>query len=292
MPVLWQSPEFRVVQWRAEEKPIAPQRVLVLQQMGTSTITFTTDFGTRDGYAGAVKGVIRSINPAAQVVDITHEIEPFDVLGAAFALGNFYSYFPRGTIHLVVVDPGVGSQRQPLLVKTEDFFFVGPDNGIFTFVYNSEKLLEIIAPSNREYFLAELSSTFHARDMFAPVAAYLSLGVDPKEFGASAKECFKLVIPQPKPIKSGLVGEIIHIDRFGNLVTNIPAELVGRKKISSIMVGKKKIKQVALSYFDIPEGQAGVLVGSSGLLEIAVSQASAQSVLRSKIGTPVRISFR
>lgn len=267
--------------------------------MGKSIITLTTDFGTKDGYVGAVKGVIKRINPEAEVVDITHQIEPFDVLGAAFALRNFYSYFPQGSIHLVVVDPGVGSQRQPLLIRSEDFLFVGPDNGVFSFVYQNERITEIIILSNKKYFLAKLSSTFHARDIFAPVAAYLSLGVDAKEFGNTAKECLKLKIPEPKSLKKDVFGEIIHIDGFGNLVTNIGAELLQNKsegsafggKVVRIVVGKRQVKRIARSYFDIPEKEVGALVGSSGFLEIAVNQVSAQKVLKGRIGTPVRITF-
>lgn len=255
-------------------------------------ITLTTDFGTKDGYVGAVKGVIKRVNPEAEVLDITHQIEPFDVLGAAFALRNFYSYFPQGSIHLVVVDPGVGSQRQPLLIRSEDFLFVGPDNGVFSFVYQNERITEIIVLSKGKYFLAELSSTFHARDIFAPVAAYLSLGVDAKEFGNTAKECLKLKIPEPKSSKKDAFGEIIHIDGFGNLVTNIGAELLQNKKVVRIVVGKRQVKRIARSYFDIPEKEVGALVGSSGFLEIAVNQGSAQEILKSKIDTIVRITFK
>lgn len=259
--------------------------------MGKPIITLTTNFGTKDGYVGAVKGVIKRINPEVEMVDVTHQIEPFDVLGAAFALNNFYRYFPKKTIHMMVVDPGVGSSRQPLLIRSEDFLFVGPDNGVFSFVYQNEGITEIILLSNKKYFLAELSSTFHARDVFAPVAAYLSLGIDIKEFGSTAKECFKLIIPEPKSSKKGLSGEIIHIDGFGNLVTNIGAELLLDKKIAKIVMGKKQIKRIARSYFDIPGKEVGALVGSSGFLEIAINQGSAQKILKSKIGTTVRTTF-
>ncbi len=259
--------------------------------MGKPIITLTTDFGTKDGYVGAVKGVIKRINSEVEVVDVTHQIEPFDVLGAAFALNNFYRYFPQGSIHLVVVDPGVGISRQPLLIKSEGFSFVGPDNGVFSFVYQKEGLTEIRVLSNKKYFLAELSSTFHARDVFAPVSAYLSLGVDLKEFGNTAKECFKLIIPEPKSLKEGLAGEVIHIDGFGNLVTNIGAEFLQNKKIGKMVVGKSQIKRLARSYFEIPEKEVGALMGSSGFLEIAINQGSADKALKGKIGTSVRITF-
>jgi len=259
--------------------------------MRKKIITLLTDFGTKDGYIGAVKGVIKRINPQAEIVDITHDVDSYDVLGAAFALNNFHRYFPKGTIHLTVVDPGVGSLRQPILIRTKDFFFVGPDNGIFSFIYQGEDLTDIIVISNRKYFLAELSSTFHARDIFAPVAAYLSLGIETGEFGSAAKECMKLIIPQPESKGKSLQGEIIHIDRFGNLITNVTAGLLKKKKNAEIVVGKRRIKGISRSYFEIKEKRLGALIGSSGFLELAVNQGSAQKLLKAKIGDPVRINF-
>ncbi len=140
-------------------------------------VTLTTDFGQAGGYAGAVKGVLLGINPQIKIVDITHEISPFNILEGALLLNSFYQFFPRGTIHLVVVDPGVGGKRKGILVRTDNYFFVGPDNGVFSFIYDREKVREMINLTNSEYFLGKPSSTFHARDIFAPVSAYLSLGV-------------------------------------------------------------------------------------------------------------------
>lgn len=260
--------------------------------MAKPIITLTTDFGTRDGYVGAVKGVIKRINPDAEVVDISHEVESFDVLGGAFVLNNFYRYFPRGTVHLTVVDPGVGSERQPLLIRSQDFFFVGPDNGIFSFVFQNETLTDVVVLSNKKYFLTEPSVTFHARDIFAPVAAYVSRGVAAKEFGPTAKECLKLVIPEPKLSKGRLRGEIIHMDGFGNLITNVAEESLRGKRITAITVGRKGIKRLAGSYSEIKQGQLGALIGSSNLLEIAVNQGSAREALKSKIGSAVTITFK
>ncbi|KPK74354.1 MAG: hypothetical protein AMJ89_06605 [candidate division Zixibacteria bacterium SM23_73] len=257
--------------------------------MGNKIITLLTDFGTKDGYIGAAKGVIKRINPQAEIVDITHDIDSCDVFGASFALNNFYRYFPKGAIHLAVVDPGVGSQRQPMLIKTKDFFFVGPDNGIFSFTYEREDLTDIVVISNKKYFLAELSSTFHARDIFAPVAAYLSLGVKTDEFGLPAKECMKFIIPRPESKGKGLKGQIIHIDRFGNLITNFPADLLEKQKIAEIRVGKRRIKGISASYFEIKG--LGALIGSSGFLELAVNQGSAQKLLKAKVGEGVGIDF-
>jgi S-adenosylmethionine hydrolase len=259
--------------------------------MGKPIITLTTDFGTKDGYVGAVKGVIKRINPDAGIVDITHEIESFDVLGAAFTLNNFYRYFPSGTIHLSVVDPGVGSERQPLLIKSEDFYFVGPDNGIFSFVYKSETITDMVVLSNKRYLLAEISGTFHARDVFAPAAAYVSHGVDVNEFARAAKECLKLIIPEPRRSKGRLGGEIIHIDGFGNLVTNVAVQSLRDKEITAITVGRKRIKRISRSYSEIEEGEVGALVGSSDLLEIALNRGSAREALKSKVGSAVTVTF-
>ena len=252
-------------------------------------ITLLTDFGTKDGYIGAVKGVIKRINPQAEIVDITHDIDSYDVLGAAFALNNFYKYFPKGTIHMAVVDPGVGSLRQPILIKTKDFFFVGPDNGIFSLIYHGEDLIDVIVISNEKYFLAEPSSTFHARDIFAPVAAYLSLGIKADEFGSSAKECMKFIIPEPESKRKSLKGEIIHIDRFGNLITNIPADLLENKKNAEIRVRKRQIKGIRRSYFEIK--RLGAIIGSSGFLELAINQGNAQKLLKARVGDWVKIDF-
>ncbi len=259
--------------------------------MKKKIITLLTDFGTRDGYIGAVKGVIKRINPQAEIVDVTHEVESYDVLGAAFALDNSYRYFPEGTIHLAVVDPGVGSLRQPILIRTKDFFFVGPDNGIFSFVYRRQDLTDVVVISNKKYFLAELSRTFHARDIFAPVAAYLSLGVETDEFGSPAKECMKLIIPEPESKGKSLKGAVIHIDRFGNLITNVTAALLRKKKNADIVVGKRRKKGVSRSYFEIQERKLGTLVGSSGFLELAVNQGSAQVLSKAKVGEGIKIDF-
>jgi S-adenosylmethionine hydrolase len=259
--------------------------------MNKKIITLLTDFGTKDGYVGAVKGVIKRINPQAEIVDVTHDIDSYDVLSAAFALNNFYKYFPKGTIHLAVVDPEVGSLRQPILIKTKDFFFVGPDNGIFSFIYQREDIVDIIIISNEKYFLAEPSSTFHARDIFAPVAAYLSLGIKTDEFGSSAKECVKFILPQPESKGKNLKGEIIHIDCFGNLITNIPADLLENKRNAEIIVGKRKIKGISRSYFEIKEKGLGALIGSSDFLELAVNQGSAQKLLKAKVGDGVGVNF-
>jgi S-adenosylmethionine hydrolase len=257
-------------------------------------ITLITDFGAEAGYLGAVKGVILKINPSLQIVDISHQIKPFDVWEAAFVLKNSYSFFPKETIHLVVVDPGVGSSRQSLLILTKNYCFIGPDNGVFSFVYNEEKILKMINLNNSKYFIGK-SSTFHARDIFAPVAAYLSLGIKPEEFGTEAKECMKFKIPSPA-VKNNLIqGEILWSDRFGNLITNVDYDLI--KKIKSqkdfrLIIGKKVIKKIISSYSDGKEKEILALAGSSGYLEIAANQGSAREILKKGGGDKFRIEFK
>jgi S-adenosylmethionine hydrolase len=191
-----------------------------------------------------------------------------------------------------VVDPGVGSQRQPLIIQSADFLFVGPDNGVFSFILQNEEITEIISISNRKFFLSKPSSTFHARDIFAPVAAYLSIGVDIREFGAPATECSKLFIPQTKVTKRVVIGEIIHVDNFGNLITNIEAKSIQNKRIRDIEVKRKQISQIAKSYCDVPQGKIGVVIGSSGFLEIAANQGNAAELVKVEIGTKIKINFK
>jgi len=257
-------------------------------------ITLITDFGTEAGYLGAVKGVILKINPNAQVVDISHDVRPFDVREGAFILKNSYKFFPKGTIHMVIVDPGVGSQRQALLIISESYCFVGPDNGIFSFISENEKILKMINISNSEYFIGK-TSTFHARDIFAPVAAYLSLGIKPEEFGSHAKECSKLRIPSPKIEKHLIKGEILWVDRFGNLITNLDHNLVDEiksKREFRIVIGKKIIRSISNSYYEGKEKEILALEGSTGYLEISVNQGSAQDVLRKKRGDRFKVEFK
>lgn len=262
--------------------------------MNKKVITLITDFGTEAGYMGAVKGVILKINPDAQVVDISHNIEPFDVWEGAFVLRNSCRFFPKGTIHMVVVDPGVGGPRQAILIVSESYAFVGPDNGVFSFLYDSEKILKIININNPKYFIGK-SYTFHARDVFAPVAAYLSLGIKPEEFGTEAKECLKLKIPLPQVKDKIIKGEILWVDRFGNLITNLDHALIKKiksKKDFKITVGKKTIKRISSSYYEGRENEILALEGSCGYLEISANQGSAQKILRKKRGDKFKVEFK
>jgi len=251
-------------------------------------VTIATDFGVQDAYAGAVKGILLRINPRLRIVDITHQIPSFDILEGAFNLNFYYRFFPRGTIHLLVVDPGVGGKRKGILIKSDDFFFVGPDNGVFSFVYDRENIREIRNLTNPAYFLQRVSPTFHARDIFAPVCAYLSLGVEPKEFGTSAEVCYKFKFPEPVCGKDRLRGEIIHIDRFGNLISNISSDLLKDEKIR-IKVGRRTIKGLGGFYAEAKKRELIALIGSSNYLEISVSQGSARKLLKARAGGKITV---
>jgi Uncharacterized conserved protein len=246
-------------------------------------ITLTTDFGLKDPYVGAMKGVILSINSDILITDITHEIPSYDVFKGAFALRNFYRYFPEGTIHVVVVDPGVGGRRKPIAVEADEGMFVGPDNGIFSFIYSESKTVKVVEISNPRYVLANVSSTFHGRDIFAPAAAHLSLGVPVDNLGEKVANPVKLPIKEPEVRENEIIGEIIYTDNFGNLVSNIPDDLI--KPGSRIYVGKSIIKGTSKSYSDVPKGELLAIIGSSGFLEISVNQGRASEVIDAEKST-------
>ena len=186
-------------------------------------ITLTTDFGLKDPFVGIMKGVILSICPQATVIDLTHNITPQDIKETTFVLASAYRFFPKGTIHIIVVDPGVGSQRLPLLVKTPNYFFIAPDNGVLELIYQKEKV-KVYHLNRPEYFLPQVSATFHGRDIFAPVAAHLAKGVLPEALGEEIEDFIRLNWPWPEISGQMLKGEVIYIDRFGNLITNISKE--------------------------------------------------------------------
>lgn len=330
-------------------------------------ITMTTDFGQYDGYVGTMKGVIHTLLPNAKVVDVSHEIAPHQINEGAFIVYRSYRYFPAGAVHIAVVDPGVGSSRRPIVLVTRHGTFVGPDNGIFTYVLRAELAapqeavrgsgegdeaenpanpsgdgLEIpggpawaggmwgIAPNwegdeptgrrrrssrfgqtgedglprayhldNPNYWLPSVSNTFHGRDVFAPVAAHLASGAHPERIGSliSLDSLVKLPIGAPRVHRSGktvtIVGQIVHVDRFGNIITNLPerllAPILAKDKQPVVEVGGHIIKGLAQSYTDVKEGQPVALIGSERLLEIAVRNANAAHRMKVRTGDPVRI---
>lgn len=254
-------------------------------------IALTTDFGYKDPFVGIMKGVIGGINPQAQVVDLTHGIPPQDVVAGALVLRHSFGYFPPGTIHVAVVDPGVGSARRPLLIKAGGNYFIGPDNGLLSLAVNQqpERIIEL---SNPKYHLHPASATFHGRDIFAPVAAHLSLGADPISFGPPIDSHVRLNWPVAVPSQHGIEGEIVYIDIFGNLFTNIEEkDLHGlEKKRCAVSVGDITIRGLAPNYSAGGKDRCIALINSWGLLEIAVCQGSAQQRVQARMGDKVRIS--
>ena len=245
-------------------------------------ITLITDFGMRDGYVGIMKGVILHINPDAVLVDVTHDVPPHDILAACFVLENSYWVFPPGSINLVVVDPGVGSNRRAILIEAGNHFFIGPDNGIFTRIYELEGIEKAVHLTNKRYFLPHRSNTFHGRDIFSPVAAYLSLGTSPEDFGDLFNDPVTIDIPRPE-LKRGMIkGMVSHVDSFGNLISNISQELfsesIGRER-HKILVGDNVIDGIQESYSSVMEGEILAIFGSSGYLEISVREKSARETL-------------
>src|SRR3990172_5284807 len=253
-------------------------------------ITLLTDFGTEDHYVASVKGTILKINPGCTLIDITHHVRPHDIEEGAFILANAYSSFPRGTIHLTVVDPGVGSPRNPILLVTENYFFVGPDNGLFTFCLLREKVKEAVALTNKKFFISQVSTTFHGRNIFAPIAGPLPLGTKPKALGREIKAWVKLPFRKPKIGKGELTGEIFHVDIFGNLVSNIGEEEVfhyTKNRPFVIRIGNPSLQGSKKSYWEVEKGEPLALIGSGGYLEISVREGNAQKVLKATKGDKI-----
>ena len=255
-------------------------------------ITLLTDFGSQDYFVGAMKGAILSINPAANIVDITHEMSPQDIRAAAFNLLATYKDFPVGTIHLAVVDPGVGSDRRPTLIECAKQFFVGPDNGVFSWVCEREQNFRAIHLTSEKFFRHPVSPTFHGRDILAPVAAALSTGVALKEFGPVIDDLVQLESLQPRTLDDGVTEAcIIHIDRFGNCITNLTREDLARDGLdgAKLMVNGHEVSSLR-EFF--AQGGANhdelfCVFGSAGFLEIAAQNSSAAKILGAQRGHPV-----
>lgn len=255
-------------------------------------ITLTTDFGTTDHFAGTMKGVILGIQPAAQVVDITHEVRPFEIPDGAFTIAQAYSYFPKRTIHVIVVDPGVGSTRRPLLAEMAGQFFVAPDNGVLSMIFAREKA-KVRHITNDRYFLHPVSRTFHGRDVFAPVAAHLASGILPARFGKLIDDYLALTFDQPKHEGKNIwKGAILKVDHFGNLITNLHIDKFQdiRTRPFQLLVGTLPIRRLALTFTDCAQGEIFVVVGSSGYLEIATNQGSAVKMLGCGPGSPIELT--
>lgn len=257
----------------------------------SNLITFLSDFGISDTYVSQVKGVILSVNPEAKIIDITHNVHPGDVQSAAYLLWSAYRFFPAGTVHLAVVDPGVGTKRRGIIVETERYFFVGPDNGLFTMLLKEVRIKRVIEINSGLF--RGISNTFHGRDIFAPVAAQLSRGVPSKKFGDEiAPDKLQFLKISESVIEGDKInGRIIYIDNFGNLITNIPASALKAKRIR-VLIKNRRISGLKRTYGDAPKGNLLALINSSGLLEISLNSGSAVKLLKCRQGEKVVVLLR
>ncbi len=256
-------------------------------------VTLTTDFGSSDWYAGVLKGILLSINPQCRPVDLTHAIAPQDIAAGSFYLAQACPFFPAGTVHVGIVDPGVGSNRRALLVVTNQHCFIGPDNGLFTGVIQTASSYACVALTDTTYFLNPISTTFHGRDIFAPVAAHITRGIVPLQMGRMIDDFVMLDIPATDTGPDGcLTGIIVHMDHFGNLITNIAAHSVtnmSRHGEIEIACGSTIIGKLYHAYAQAAAGELFGIIGSSGTLEIAAANASARQALNARCGQPVTV---
>jgi S-adenosyl-L-methionine hydrolase (adenosine-forming) len=274
-------------------KPLKPTGRKGSSSPDLPVITLLTDFGTADYFVGAVRGAILSVNPGAVIADITHEIPPQDIEAAAFTLLAAHQAFPPGTIHVVVVDPGVGSTRRPIIVSAGDQFFVGPDNGTFTYLYDRHPTHRTFHVTEEKYFRQPTSTTFHGRDIFAPVAAALSRGIKPEKFGGLINDAVRLETSlTPVVQKNGSVeGRIIHVDRFGNCITNLTRDNL--KDPGMLVVKEKEISYFRDFYSDASSSnEVFAIWGSAGFLEISVNGGSAALTLGVRRGESVIFTQR
>lgn len=259
-----------------------------------SIITLTTDFGLQDYYVSAMKAVMLGISPSSRFIDISHDIPPHDVMAAAWILNNSAFLYPENTVHLTVVDPGVGTSRRPVALKVNNQFFVGPDNGLFTLVIQDYDY-EAVELNNSDFWAIDTpSSTFHGRDIFAPVAAHLAEDHNLSKFGDTVDELYKYKWAIPVADRDGVQGWIIHIDRYGNLITNIGEQLI-REHIGegsyNIYVGNTKIREIVDTFASVSEGEPAAYIGSSGMLEIAINKGDAKQMLDIEKGSQISIIF-
>lgn len=253
-------------------------------------ISLLTDFGTKDYFVGAMKGVILSINQEAKIIDITHEIEPQNIQSAGFTLAACYQNFPPKTIFVSVVDPGVGSNRRAILVETEKYYFIAPDNGLLSLVLNNESNYRIFEITNPKFFLSNISQTFHGRDVFAPVAAWLSKGISPNDF---RNETAELVISKnlvPRIVSADkIIGNITHIDNFGNLITNLQKSDL--PKNFTLQINENEISRHLIFYAEAKPNDIFTIWGSAGYLEIIANCNSAKVLLNAEVGNEILVKL-
>lgn len=262
--------------------------------MADPIITLTTDFGTSDHLVGSMKGVILNINPAARIVDLNHNVAPFDILDGALAIGNTYRFFPPRTVHVVVVDPGVGTERRPILVTGDKQYYIAPDNGVLSMIYERESCT-VRHITAEHYFLNPISPTFHGRDIFAPTAAWLTKAFQTDAFGETITDYVRFTMPKAKAAEQSAKGVVLRVDAFGNLMTNFTAEDIPAGAISSgsikLAVNGKPVTTFVQTFALGNPGEPVAMIGSAGYLEIAVSRGSAARTLGANRGTEVTLDL-
>lgn len=262
----------------------------------TRIVTLTTDFGSTDHFVGTMRGVILGVNPAAQVVDLCNAVNSFDVLDGALTIAQAYKYFPADTIHLVVIDPGVGSARRPLLVTTSKHYFIAPDNGVLSLVMEHEERISVRHITSEHYFLQPVSNTFHGRDIFAPCAGWMSKGVEAEKFGDEVEDFVRFSLPKPKMVtEHTLKGAVLKVDKFGNLITNLtpenaPALFEANAKIK-LTVGQALVSGLRNTYAEGKSGELFGVLNSMGFVEIACNRGAAANLAKAGRGTEVLVEF-
>ena len=255
-------------------------------------ITLTSDFGLKDPYVAEMKGVILTINPQATIIDVTHSVEKFDIRVGAFVLASAAPYFPKDTIHLAVIDPDVGTERRAILIQTKRGFFVGPDNGVLMLAAQNQGIEHLYSISNSKFMLPKVSSTFHGRDVFAPAAAHLGKGIKPSEFGPEITESATAKFASVERRNSSLIGEVWHIDDFGNIITNISQkDLLQNRVVNVKLSGVLQNISFGEIYAQVKLHEPLALIGSHGFLEIALNQGNAAKKFHAKAGDKIEISI-
>ena len=261
--------------------------------MARPIITLTTDYGTNDHLVGTLKGVILKINPDATIVDITHDVTPYDLLDGALAIASSYSYFPPRTIHVVVVDPGVGTDRRPLLVSGETQYFVAPDNGVLSLIYEREESLLVRHANVEHYYLQPVSNTFHGRDVFAPIAAWLSKGSQASAMGDEITDYKKFAMPKPKAADGAVRGVVLRVDSFGNIITNFRTEDLPVAAIETgtvqLIIGTHSVSRFVDTFAKGNAGEAFAYIGSNGFVEVGINRGNAAKSLGIGRGTQVTL---
>ena len=263
--------------------------------MSRGCITFLTDFGTTDPYVGAMKGAALSVNPDVQLVDLSHEVVPHDIADAGYVLGQAFRYYPAGTVHVAVVDPGVGSERRILAAEVEGHVLMAPDNGLLSVALRGAEPARTIAVANTAYYRHPVSLTFHGRDVFAPVAAHLTLGVALDAMGAAVADYVRAAVATARRGAGVVEGEVIHVDHFGNLITNISRQDVEALRHESpgelaVSIGATPVGPLYRTYAEVGVGDLLAVIGGGGLLEVSANQSSAADVLGVGRRTAVRVA--